>query len=170
MVLEWVVEDGKKVIVTAVAAWEILEQTGPDPRFIAPWVMYAIQTGQVYRLTPDKVSKEELQRILKSLVDSAGSSEGTLSAPERQQLYGQFRGLPPHKVLFEMVQTLGIGSRGAPSGALARGVAQLFAGAGAGLLNLVKKPTDPAHRPLLSKLTADGRYALAVLNRVARLQ
>ena len=157
----------------SVSPGEILELVGPDSHFLLPWAILTLQTGQVYRLPPDKISKEHVSKVLRSIMSNpAAPKEGELSPQEKTELKAQCQGLPPQKVLKHLVDRFGIGMQGrrVGSGQLSigiRGLAGRFAG---DLPRFLENPTVPDFKPMLAELTGEEKYAVGVLRRVARIQ
>ena len=139
-------------------------------RFLVPWVLFAIKSGQVIRVPPEKVSKELVERILKAMLKGSGNPrEARLSGEERQQLYQGSKGKPPNRLLLDLVEKHNVGTtEPAQAGTLSRAIGNLVDKLGENLAEFVTNPMQGPHRELAKQLSDEERLAVAVLNKVAR--
>jgi hypothetical protein len=135
-----------------------------------PWVLFAIKSGQVIKLPPDKISKEILERLLKAMMKGTENPrEARLTGDERQQLYRGSKGKPPNRFLLELVEKYQVGTTDlSEAGTLAGGIVSLADKMGGKLTDFVNNPTQESYAKIAKELSAAEKNALTVLNKVAR--
>lgn len=134
--------------------------------------MFSLQSGQVFRLPPDKISRDTVQKILKTLSDAASSvKDPPVSKEERQQIHEQLKGLPPGKILEQICQAFGIGRSGlSEAGPTGGSITRLTNRLGSQIEDFIPNPTRESYRSFLQEMPQEEKRALSILNRVARLQ
>ena len=169
LILSWWEQNGS-LQVASIAPAEIVSLVGLDVRFLVPWVLFAIKSGQVIKLPPDKISKEILERILKAMLKGTENPrEARLTGDERQQLYRGGKGKPPNRFLLELVEKYQVGTTDlTEAGSLAGGIVSLADKMGGKLTDFVNNPTQETYAKIAKELSAAEKNALTVLNKVAR--
>lgn len=169
LIVSWWADKGSLKVVT-VAPSEILELVGTDVRFIVPWILFAVRSGQVIRIPPDKLSRELMERILKSMLKgSTVARDARLSTEQRQELFQGNKGKPPHRVLLELVEKHQIGSMDpAQAGTFSRAIGNLMQKLGGSFTDFINNPMLEQHRDVARQLSEEEKMAVGVLNKVAR--
>ena len=145
---------------------EFMRMVGTEPRHLAPIVLLAIQTGQVFMVPPEKVSRDLLENLLHRLRELAPKgSAPRLSADQREHLVKE-KLLPrifPEKVMaLAKAQSLGLGRHREAAESLNRKLGGKFE-------SFVRQPGQPEFRAFLSTLSVPEKLALTILHRVSRL-
>jgi hypothetical protein len=162
--------DGARVAAISLSARDLFELVGAELRFLVPWVVFTLRTGQVFGLVPERVTKERVEQVVQALHRQAGAREGTIPAERRAALLQEHQGAPHARLLLGAVKAAGTRPYLRLPATLAPALEALGARFGAGLLEFLRHPNDDAWREQRAALTADERQALAVLQRVARGQ
>jgi hypothetical protein len=162
--------DGARVAAISLSARDLFELVGAEPRFLVPWVVFTLRTGQVFGLAPERVTKERVEQVVQALHRQAGAREGTIPAERRAALLQEHQGAAHARLLLGAVKVAGTRPYLRLPPSLAPALEALGARFGAGLLEFLRHPNDDAWREQRAALTADERQALAVLQRVARGQ
>ncbi|MCZ6628477.1 MAG: hypothetical protein O7E56_09635 [SAR324 cluster bacterium] len=168
LIVSWKASNGK-LSVGSISPMDIMGLVGVDVRFLVPWVLFALKSGQVLRIPPDKVSKPLLEKILKGMVSSVGvRREAGLSSEDRKGLYQELKGQPPNAMLQELIEKFDIGNDDpAGAGALSEGIAQLHAKLGENLASFLNDPAQDSFREMRAGLSETEKQAAQVLTRVA---
>ncbi len=162
--------DGERVAAISLSARELFALVGGEPRFLVPWVVFTLRTGQVFGLAPERVSKERVEQIVHALRRQAGEGGGELPPEQLAALLEQAAGASHAKLLLSLLKLAGTQRFLRTPGALVPGLAALSARFGAGLLDFLRNPAADAFRGQREGLTPEERQAVVVLQRVARAQ
>ena len=158
-------------MLTTVSPRDVISLMGPEPRYLVPWMLLAIKTGQALRIPKEKVNKELMGRIIKGLISRTNRrNPPRLTNPQRAIVSGMGQGVPPARVLLQMLKLAGMANEpGKPgeAGALVQTLADRFEGR---LDDFLKQPSDEAFTELRESLTPEEKSVLAILQRVARSQ
>lgn len=166
LIVAWQIDSGV-VSLTSVSARELITLVGPDPRFLRFWVVFALQTGQVFKIPSDKINKEVLTKILHALIQ--GASKNTmpkLSKQQRQKLMDVSK-KSGRAALLGMCQAIPL-NRSQQGGALTEGIEKLSTTVKYDLEDLIANPADELFQDIRRGLGEPEQMALRILNRVAR--
>jgi hypothetical protein len=148
-----------------------MQLAGPELRYLVPWVMFALKTGQVFGLRPEQVTKEAVEQIVTGL-RTQGARLGGASLPgERlQALAEQVKGSASGKVLLSLIRAAGGKGFGAYPPSLAPALDSLSTRLGGVLEDFLRAPGDEAFREIRQTLTPEEKGVLGILQRVSRAQ
>jgi hypothetical protein len=170
LLLAWRLE-GTRIAVLTLSPRELIGLVGVEPRFLVPWVVVALKTGQAYRLTPDQVNKETMERLVAELMGLAPKDVNPrLSTQERAGLLQQAKGVSQTRFLVTVLKAGRLGESVHGPGSLGRGLEGLASKAGATLGDFLRQPGHDSFRELRTTLTNEEKQAISVLTRVARVQ
>ncbi len=131
---------------------------------------FALKTGQVFGGSPEQVSREKLEGLLRGILKESGPRKGArISAEERAGLHEQNKGQPPGRILLGLQKKFQIGAdRIEQAGELASGISGLQKRLAAQLQPFIMNPSQEGFRPYLAELSPEEKQAVRVLNRVAK--
>jgi hypothetical protein len=162
--------DGERVAAISLSARELCELVGAEPRLLVPWVVFTLRTGQVFGLSPDRVSKERVEQVVGALRRQAGGRTGSLQAESLEQMLLENKGAPQSRLLLALVKAAGMRPFLRVPEAIAPAVAELGRKFGAHLMDFLRNPNDESFSGQRAGLSGEERQALVVLQRVARAQ
>ena len=170
LIIGWQVSDGGLSMQT-LSPRQICSYTGFDQYCLMPWVVFALQTGQIAKGEVAKISRQTVNELLQSVSDELDSeSPGQLPEQELDQLRAQSGQMPAHQFLRTLHDLVETGAAHPPASKLiAEGVRKLTARLGANLEGFLRNPGQASHRPLVQDLSREERYIATVLSRVAKL-
>lgn len=167
LVLTWRA-NGQNLEVTSLAPREMLALTGPDPRFLKIWIMFALQSGQVFHIPHNQINKQVLEKLMQRLRDlSPEDGKAVLSEEKRTQLL-KAGGKSLRKILTALSKAVPA-ERSAQAGALASDIGTLSEKLKDKLGDFLRNPSQDAFKPVIGSLSAQERTTVGVLQRVARL-
>lgn len=170
LIIGWQISEGE-LAMQSISLRQICAYTGFDPDCFTPWIVVALQTGQVAQGEAAKNSRQAVNDLLLSLSDDLDpESPGLIPEQEREQLRMQSGRMPAHEFLQTLHDCIGPEADHLPAGRLiADGVRKLTDRLGAGLEEFLRNPGQTSHRTLVQSLSREEKYTTAVLNRVGRL-
>ena len=167
LIVTWQLAD-HGITVTSISARELISLVGPDPRFLKFWLVYAMQTGQVFKISPDQINKETLTRQLHELLGGGvRKSEPRLSKEQREQLLG-ISAKGPRALLTGLCRAVPK-ERAAQAGELSEGIAGL-ASVSEQLADIYVDPNPETVKQLREGLGPKEKAALNVLYRVIKMK
>ncbi|MBI3994305.1 MAG: hypothetical protein HY342_13605 [Candidatus Lambdaproteobacteria bacterium] len=167
LIVTWQLAD-EGIAVTSISARELVSLVGPDPRFLKFWVVYALQTGQVFRIAPEQINKETLTRLLHELLSGGAlKTQPRLSKEQRQQLLG-IAAKGPRTLLTSICKAVPK-ERAGQAGELSEGIAGL-SGISEQLADIYVDPNPETLKGLREGLGPKEKNALNVLFRVIRMK
>ena len=152
---------------------EIMELTGVDGRFLMPWIIYSMQTRQVFNPPQNQITKEHLNKVLRTLTSNPKApKDSNLTDDEKIELLEQSKGMSPQKALVNLVKRFGVGRQGnaAGGGTISKGIRSLTDRLGAETATFLSDPTREEFQFVLQKLSDEEKYTVSVLRRVARAE
>ncbi|MDH4247529.1 MAG: hypothetical protein OEW39_06910 [Deltaproteobacteria bacterium] len=170
LILAWRAEGGRLGVVS-LSARELLEQVGNDAKLMMPWVVVAIQTGQIYRLDPKEVTRLRVEVLVNELLTEAPVGvKARLSTEQINQMLAQAKGASPNRYLQWVLKAANTGAAARQAGELTPHLASLSAKLGARVGDFLHNPTNPEFKAVVGQISAKERHAVTVLNKVARFQ
>jgi hypothetical protein len=162
--------DGERIAGISVSARELFTLVGGDARFLVPWVVFTLRTGQVFGLAPERLTKERVEQIVQALRRQAGDRAGLLSPEQLSAVLQQAQAGSQAKLLLGLARSAGLQRYLRLPEHLVPALGGLMRRFGAGLLDFLRNPNDDAFREQRAGLGNEERAALLVLQRVARSQ
>ncbi len=170
LVLAWRPEQGRVALIS-ISPREIMGMVGAESRFLAPWVIFALRTGQVYHSPPDRVTQQVVDRLVVELLALAPAGLAPrVPLEERLQLVQSSTEMSEARFLITLLKTGGLGETTRQAGALGEPLESLAAKVGEELADFLRRPGHEDHRPLLGELTPAEKQAVGILQKVARAQ
>jgi len=159
--------DGGELAVESISAGDLIRLAGPEARILFPLVKFALQTGQVFRVPPDKVSKETLESLIGTLIKQAPSDVSpVLSKEERIAILEAGKGQSAKELLAALARKMQRPSK--PAGTLQQVIGALSGKLGAKLPSFLSNPTQDSFKDVVQGLNPEERSAVSLLSRVAR--
>lgn len=167
VVFDWRVNEDR-VTLDTLTVRELLGIAGPEARILFQLIKFALQTGQVFRVPPDKVSKATMEKLIARVIQQApGDLAPALSKEERISILEAGKNLSSKKFLAALVEK--VQQPGSGGGALDNVVASLSGKLGAQLQAFLSDPRQEGFREVIQGLSPEEKYAVFILNRVSRL-
>ena len=167
VIVDWRI-DGGQLSLETITARDLLRLTGPEARLVFQLVKFALQTGQVFRIPPDKISKETMEGLIGQLIKLAPADIAPLlSKEERLAILQAGKNLSAKQILAALVKKLQKPAR--PAGTLQQALISLSGKLGGRLRDFLADPGQESFRDVVRKLNPEERSAVSVLNRVARV-
>ena len=167
VVFDWRV-NGDRVTLDTLTVRELLGIAGPEARILFQLIKFALQTGQVFRVPPDKVSKATMEKLIARVIRQApGDLAPALSKEERISILEAGKNLSSKKFLAALVEK--VQQPGSGGGALENVVASLSGKLGVRLQAFLSDPRQEGFREVIQGLSPEEKYAVFILNRVSRL-
>jgi hypothetical protein len=167
VIVDWRIDAGELAVET-ITARDLMQLAGPEARLFFQLVKFALQTGQVFRVAPEKVSKELMEGLIVRLIKQGSSGpEPLLSKEERLALLEAGKNLSAKQVLAALVKRIQRPAR--PAGTLQQIAASLSGKLGGRLEAFLSNPGQEGFRDVVQNLNSEERSAVNVLTRVARV-
>jgi hypothetical protein len=167
VIVDWRI-DGGELAVETITARDLMRLAGPEARLFFQLVKFALQTGQVFRVVPEQVSKEMMEGLIVRLIKQGSSGpEPLLSKEERLALLEAGKNLSAKQVLAALVKRIQRPAR--PAGTLQQIAASLSGKLGGRLEAFLSNPGQEGFRDVVQNLNSEERSAVNVLTRVARV-
>lgn len=169
LIISWRENKGK-ILVISISPEEIINAVGADVRFLGPWVVFALQTGQVFSIK-GKLTREVAEEILKTLMGSIQNPPGPIfSNAERDSLAQSTKGMPPKKLLITLMQqAVGPTSQNSRDpGEMGENIMGLEKQLGETLGEFLRNPVAGPFKEVLADLPPGETKAASVLHKVAR--
>ncbi len=162
--------DGAHLEVRTLSVREMANLAGREPLLYVPWVLIAVQTGQIFPGAP-QASKEVLEKLVVAVVTRIPTDiKARLTGSQAQNLAGQSKSLSPQKFLLAIIAKAVQADAARNAGALAAPLASLCEKFQANLPDFLRNPSKDDYRDQRVALTVPEKNAVAVLQKVARLQ
>lgn len=169
LIVSWQ-QNGTKIDLVSLSPKEIISLSGLDTRFLIPWVVFALQTGQAFRIKPTKITKELITKCLNLLTEGVDkNTRGGFSGNDLEEMYSKIKNPSPCKMLvaiLEYIEALDYSL----SGTFAGEINQLEEKLGGNLGEFLINPNQNDFSSFLTELTSEEKKVISILNRVARLQ
>ena len=169
VIVDWKVK-GDQLEVMAISVKEIVNLVGPEVRVIGPFVMLALQTGQLFPV-PENVGliKETAQRLIKLIMSKVNqiTVEPMIQKDEKDQLLGQ-AGAMSNKMMLGMLVEMGGG--GHREGTVAEELGNVGRAIGERYDSFLRAPTDPQFSEVLERLSKEQKRAISIVTRVSMLK
>ena len=163
--------DGARLSAISLSARELMELVGGEMRFLLPWLVFALRTGQVFDLAPDHISKETVEKLLLSLrMQGAGPSRSGLSKEQLDALPQQGKTDAHAKLLLALANAGGLENFTRIPDSMVPSLESLSQKFGEKLGEFVRQPTHEAFQEPFAALSNQEKQALSLLRRVARAQ
>lgn len=163
--------DGARLSAISLSARELMELVGGEMRFLLPWLVFALRTGQVFDLAPDQISKETVEKLLLSLrMQGAGPSRSGLSKEQLAALPQQSKTDSHAKLLLALANAGGLENFTRIPDSMVPSLESLSQKFGEKLGEFVREPTHEAFQGTFAALSNQEKQALSLLRRVARAQ
>lgn len=167
-VLAWRVENGR-VATVSISAREVMALTGRELRFVLPWVVFTLRTGQIFGIALDAITKETVESLVTDLRNQFGDPPYEKLSPETlAEVSSETKGAPMSMVLLELAKAAGLGNFKEAPESLKPALDSLCDKMGDQLEAFLRQPAAEEFRELRSKLKNKEREALTILHRVAR--
>jgi hypothetical protein len=163
-------QDGNQFSVVGLTPRELFGLVGPEPRLVLPWVMLALQTGQVFNFAASEVNKELIEKLVKAvLVKSAGQVPARLGKPQVAQLVNELKDAPPQKALLALVVKGQLGDLARKPGKSSGALDTLISKFGNNLGEFLRSPSKDEFREIRVGLSVEEKKLVQVLQKLARL-
>jgi hypothetical protein len=163
-------QEGGQFTVIGMTPRELLGLVGPEPRFLLPWVMLALQTGQVFNFPAANVNKELIEKLVKAVAaKAAGLPPPQLGKPQVAQLAGELKDLPHQKALVGLIVKGKVGDAARQPGKFSPALESLLAKFGSTLGEFLRGPSSSEFRDLRVGLSEDEKQLVQVLQKLSRL-
>jgi hypothetical protein len=169
LLVAWRME-GEQLEVRAISVRDIASLTGREPQMFIPWMTIAFQTGQIFpsslQVTPNLGAQ-----LITAIVDKVPADMKPRFSPAQvQSLAGQARALSAQKFLLALIAKSVPPDLARNAGALAPILAVLNEKFGAALPDFLRNPSKDEYRERRIALAPAEKAAVAILQKVARLQ
>jgi hypothetical protein len=162
--------DGAHLEVRTLSVRDIATLAGREPPLFVPWVLIALQTGQVFPGMPQD-SKDVADKLVGLVVSRIPADlKPRLGGSQAQVLAGQSKTLSPQKFLLAIVAKAVQPDVARNAGALGAPLAALCEKFKANLTDFLRNPSKDDYRELRMHLSAPEKAAVTILQKVARLQ
>ncbi len=169
IIVAWRVEDARLNVVS-LSPEEVIGYAGAEVRFLGPLLFFALQTGQVLDLPPEKVSRELVQQLLRRLVGAKSESPPRITAKQKEDLLREGKELPVRKFLMSLIEKVGAdGQTVRHAGTLTGDIHTLCEKLGEKVGEFLRKPREEAFAGVLKGLSGGEKHTVLVLTRVARI-
>ncbi len=163
--------DGARLSAISLSARELMELVGGEMRFLLPWLVYALRTGQVFDLAPDQISKETVEELLLSLrMQGTGEARSGLSKEQLDALPQQGKTDSHAKLLLALANAGGLENFTRIPDSMVPSLESLSQKFGEKLGEFVRQPTHEDFQEPFAALSNQEKQALSLLRRVARAQ
>ena len=167
-VLAWRVEK-QRVVAVSLSAREVMALTGNELRFVLPWVVFTLRTGQIFGIALDAINKETVEALVSDLRKQFGDpASEKLSSEALADVSRETKGAPMSMVLLELAKAAGLGHFQEAPKILKPALDSLCEKMGDQLEPFLRQPAAEEFRELRSKLQNKEKQALTILHRVAR--
>ncbi|MDH4121285.1 MAG: hypothetical protein OEV94_06245 [Deltaproteobacteria bacterium] len=168
VIIRWRVS-GMRVEVQSISPRDMDYLAGPDPRFLGPLVLFAIHTSQVFRIPPENVTKEVVDKILATILSRSPKGVNPRLHHDIRNAMVQIK-LSPKKFMETLLDKSQGLLRGANNpGVLADPIQSLSEKLGEKVLDFLKNPGDSAFGVVRQGLSPQEKHAASVLYRISRL-
>lgn len=167
VILDWRPSaDGIDLIVMTVG--ELVQVAGTETRILLHLIKFALQTGQVFRVPPEKVSRQTMEKLIVHVMKQAPKDMAPLlSKEERLEILESGKQLGTKRLLAMLAEKLPEPSMG--GGGIHDAIHSLTEKLGGDLGEFLTNPRQEAFREVIRKLTPEERHAVIVLNRVSQV-
>ncbi len=168
LIISWRLEEGKPLLRT-LSAGELIALVGAEARVLAPWVVLAAQTGQVFHIPSAAVTKETVEKLTLGLLAKAAGRKPRLPKEQINALANAATGTPAHRFLNGLIAKLMQAGQPSHSGPWNPVLESLIAKFGAELGNFISSPSKEEYREHRLALTPAEKQLIGVLQRLSRL-
>lgn len=172
LVLAWM-PHAEGLAMISISAWELLTLAGADPRFLVPWVVLALKTGQIYKVSPDQVNRQKVEELVRALRRSgADGDKPLLDTDTRTIVLEDAQGGSQAKLLMNLVNTVGPKNYALTPEPLRLPLQRMIDKLGGveRLVACIKQPDAAAFAEARASLADPERGVFTLLQRIARAQ
>ncbi|MFI5399907.1 MAG: hypothetical protein ACHQZQ_02505, partial [SAR324 cluster bacterium] len=163
-------QDGGQFTVVGMTPRDLIELVGLEPRLVLPWVLLALQTGQVFPVPASSVNKELIENLVKALLaKGAGLTPARLSKQQVAELVNDLKNLHAQQALHALIAKGQLGDIAHSHSRAPAALESLLAKFGANLGDFLRGPSNEEFRDLRLGLSADEKQLVQVLQKLSRL-
>ena len=163
-------QDGGHFTLVGMTPRELIELVGLEPRLVLPWVLLALQTGQVFSVPASSVNKELIENLVKALLAKGASlPPARLSKQQVAELVNDLKNLQAQKALLALIAKGQLGDAARSHTRALAALQSLLAKFGANLGDFLRGPSNAEFRDLRLGLSAEEKQLVQVLQKLSRI-
>lgn len=170
LILAWRAK-GNRVEVITISPWEIYTMVGKELRFIMPWVVIALKTGQIYNMPSSDITKEVVEKLLNELMGLMPDElDPQLNEAQIKAFIQQAKGASATRFLQMVVKVGKAYINSLDSGSIGPTLDGLGDKLGANLASFLKDPGHMEYRDYLVEMTPREKNTISMLQKIVRSQ